>query len=183
MRQKSMRVMFLALGTSLGLMAATAAGSTITLQDKNSTVAIDPDSSPSTGVDSWYVNNNVNQLAQQWFWYRIGASGPESSIDALGNMTSSPYFGTRGLSLSYSNSAQGLGVEVDYLLTGGGTSGGNSDLSETISITNTLAMAQTVHFFQYSNFNLESAAQDTLSFSNSNTVAQSSVDSSQRKWS
>lgn len=99
------------------------------------------------------------------------------SIDTLSNSTSSSYLGSRGVSLTYSNSTQGLSVEVDYLLTGGGASGGNSDLSETISITNTSAAPQLIPFSQYSNFTLEgSATGDSVSFPNTNTVTQSKAD-------
>lgn len=68
MKQNNMRVVFLAVGMSLGVMATTVAGSTITLQNNNSTVTINPGSS--AGVEDWTVNG-VNQLAQQWFWYAI----------------------------------------------------------------------------------------------------------------
>ena len=60
--------------------------------------------------------------------------------------------GTRGGYAVFSGS-NGLSVEVDYMLTGG-SSIKQSDLSETIRLTNTGTSSQTYHFFQYSNFNL-----------------------------
>src|SRR5258707_9537392 len=60
--------------------AASAHATTFTLSDKNSSATIDPSSQ--NGMFNWTVNG-VNQLAQQWFWYRVGSTGPESSINTL----------------------------------------------------------------------------------------------------
>ncbi len=152
----------LALGMSAGLMATTAAGSIlpITLQDGNSALTIDTD-----GVNNWSVNGQ-NQLVQQWFWYRLGTSGSASSIDTLGAPTLS---GTNSdnttAALTYSNT--GLSVKASFLLSGV-PSGGNSDLNETVTITNTSLSSQTISFFQYANFNLTGGSNDSVLFGNSN---------------
>ncbi len=170
MKRNGIHVVFLAIGMSLGLMATTTVGELITLQDNNSVVKINPDSQD--GVYSWTVNGG-NQLSQQWFWYRIGEVGGEASIDTLGNVQSGTYFGSRGAFVSYSDPDKGLSVEVTYLLTGGANVSGKSDLGESIRITNTSASAMQIHFFQYSNFDLNGVPEgDNLQFPNVNTVRQ-----------
>ncbi len=146
---------------------------TLSLTDGNSVVTLDP-SSPA-GVSGWSVDN-VNQLFQQWFWYRIGSSGPQSSIDTLG-LSSSSQVSPSEASVTYSGT-NGLTIQVTYLLTGGANLSGAADLGESIAITNNSPASQDVHFFQYSNFTLDtpttssSAAQDYVQFQNSNAVDQ-----------
>ena len=53
------------------------------ISDRNSTACVDVGSSSQSGMFNWYVDG-ADQIAKQWFWYRIGASGPEQSIDTLG---------------------------------------------------------------------------------------------------
>ena len=55
-----------------------------TLTDANSTVSVDLNG-PNAGMNAWTVNG-ISQLAKQWFWYRIGSTGPEASVDSLGNL-------------------------------------------------------------------------------------------------
>src|SRR5437588_8453978 len=83
-----------------------------TLVDGNSKATIQVNSS--AGMSSWTVDN-VNQLSQQWFWYRIGAASPESSVNtispAVATQTSAQQLTSR-----YANNQ--LSVTVDYLLQG-----------------------------------------------------------------
>ncbi len=148
--------------------ALPAQGSILTLTDSNSTVLID--NASQSGVFNWTVDG-VNQLFQQWFWYRIGPTGGESSIDTL----SAPSGGTtsaKSATVGYSG-ANGLNVEVDYLLTGGANGSGASDLQETITLTNTGAQSMDLHFYQYSDFDLNgSLGGDFVQFVNSNAVDQ-----------
>jgi hypothetical protein len=162
--------LFLVFGASLGLLTASASAGTLNLADQNSTAAITPSSS--AGLTSWTVNG-TNEAVRQWFYYAIGGGAP-SSLDTLG-LTSSGTFvfgsGTRGGFAIYTGS-NGLSAEVDYILTGGGTSATQSDLSETIRLTNTGTAAKTLHFYQYSNFNLSQGTGDSEQFTNANTVTQ-----------
>ena len=117
----------------------------ITLQDGNSIAKIDPYGQ--VGMFDWTVGG-IDQLKRQWFWYRVGSSGPESSIDTISAPTvtqSVPYQATT----LYGNPA--FSVEVTYLLTGGAAS---STLSETIAIVNHTATNLDFHFFQYSDVDL-----------------------------
>jgi hypothetical protein len=150
--------------------AMSARGATLTLTDQNSTVLIDPTSQ--AGVYTWNVDG-VNQLFQQWFWYRIGSTGGESSIDTL----SAPSGGTtsaNSATVSYAGT-NNLSAQVQYVLTGSSTGSGASDLQETITLTNTNTGSQSIplHFFQYSDFDLNgSPGGDFVQFINANAVDQ-----------
>ena len=52
-----------------------------TLSDGNSSFRVD--ASRQRGAFDWDVDGQ-DQLNQQWFWYRVGDSGPEASLDTLG---------------------------------------------------------------------------------------------------
>lgn len=102
------------------------------------------------GMNNWTVDG-VNQLYQQWFWYRIGSHGGENSIDTLGapSVTSA---GPGLLSTTYANSR--LSVEVDYALHGGSDGSGTADMNERITLRNVSTSSYTLHFYQYSDFDL-----------------------------
>ena len=57
----------------------------VTLTDGNSVALLDPTSQ--AGMYYWAVQNTPNtyqnQLNQQWFWYRVGTSDPERSINTI----------------------------------------------------------------------------------------------------
>jgi hypothetical protein len=152
---------------ALALSVLPALGSTLTLSDLNSQVLIDTTSQ--SGVYSWTVDG-VNQLAQQWFWYRIG-SGRESSVDTLG----APTGGTtsaNSATFSYAGS-NGLTAQLKYALTGGNNGSGTADLGESITLTNTTGGTMDLHFFQYSDFDLAGqATKNFVQFINANTVDQ-----------
>jgi len=128
----------------------------VTLTDNNSIAQIDTGSS--AGMFNWSVLNGgqyVPNLSQQWFWFRVGNSGPEHPINTI----SAPTIQTpdaRTLYTRYNNGS--YGVSVSYLLTGysPGHAGADafSDIAETITITNGTAAPLDFHFFQYSDFDL-----------------------------
>jgi PEP-CTERM motif-containing protein len=129
-------------------LASSADAQIITLVDNNSVAQINVGSS--SGMFNWNVDGQ-NQLAQQWFWYRVGALGPEQAINSI----SAPALTTpnaRTLYTSYNNGA--IGVEVDYQLTGFSPGSGLSDVQETITINNRTQSLLDFHFFQYSDFDL-----------------------------
>jgi hypothetical protein len=106
--------------------------------------------SSQAGMYNWSVDG-VNQLYQQWFWYRTGNKGGESSIDTLGAPTVSSA-GPGLLSTTYANSK--LSVEVDYSLHGGAAGSGSADMAETVTLRNLSSSSLSLHFFQYSDFDL-----------------------------
>lgn len=139
----------------LGVMASALAASVwqsqaqiVTLTDQNSVAQIDTGSS--AGMFNWSVQGQ-NQLAQQWFWFRVGPSGAEHPINTI----SAPTITTpnaRTLYTTYNNGA--FSVEVDYSLTGGSAPSGRSDIGESIRINNLTGAPLDFHFFQYSDFDL-----------------------------
>jgi hypothetical protein len=129
-------------------LATPAAQADVMLTDLNSTVTIDPTSQ--AGINGWIVDG-VNQLYQQWFWYRIGDSSGQSSIDTL----SAPVITQitpKQVDLTYQNDQ--LKVEVDYTLTGGASGSHASDLGEIVRVTNVSSQAIPLRFFQYADFDL-----------------------------
>jgi hypothetical protein len=125
-----------------------------TLSHMNSSVEVDTGSS--LGVYDWIVDGD-DQLAQQWFWYRIGDTGPETSLDNLtGDLDAdTTYLGTRGLVVERGSST-GLYVMVDYKLTGASAGSGKSIMAEEITLQNNSQSGIELHFFQYSDFDLAS---------------------------
>lgn len=137
-----------------------------TLIDDNSQVDIDP--TTDAGTYTWLVDG-VDQLSRQWFWYRIG-DGPEQSIDTVSApVVLAPHPSI--LFLTYANSD--INVEIRFTLDGGAAGSGASDMGEQISITNPGLEPLDLHFFQYTNFDVQGTAlSDRGMFTNSNTVRQ-----------
>jgi len=136
-----------------------ASAAPFTLTNANSVVTIDPGSQ--FGAYDWTVDGD-NVLYQQWFWYRVGG-GSEASIDTLSLSAA----GASDLDLDGFNDAlylkylgAGFMVEVKYSLTGGTAGSHNSDIAETIKISNTGTSSLDFHFFQYSDFDLGPGLQD-----------------------
>jgi hypothetical protein len=138
---------FCIIASALAAPARQSQAAIITLVDNNSVAQVDNGSS--AGMFNWSVDGQ-NQLAQQWFWYRVG-NNPEASINTI----SAPTITTpnaRTLYTTYNNGA--FSVEVDYSLTGGLAGSGHSDIGESIRINNLTATPLDFHFFQYSDFDL-----------------------------
>jgi len=119
------------------------------LSDNGSTADIDTGSS--AGMYNWFVGNQ-NQLNQQWFWYRVGSGGAEAPINTIGPaVITNP--DSRNMSVTYANSS--FSVRIDYFLTGGSL---DSDIAESIRISNLTGSALNFHFFQFSDFNISGTA-------------------------
>ena len=133
----------------------------ITLVDGGAVAQINAGSQ--AGMFNWTIQG-IPLLAQQWFWYRLGPTGPESSIDTIAAPTITLSSGTRGVTLGYA-SLQML-VQIDYLLTGSAPVASGqvavSDIAETIRIQNTSAAPLDLHFYQYSDFDLGAGGGDTI---------------------
>lgn len=129
----------------------------VTLTDQNSVAKVDVDSN--AGMYQWNING-IPQLAQQWFWYRIDPQAYVQPINSISSATYNQLAGPNTLFTKYENSQ--LRVQINYTLTGGTSS--DSDILESISVKNNTAAAFTLHFFQYSDFDLDgSASGDTVS--------------------
>ena len=134
--------------------AATPAAASVMLSDANSVIEFDLGSP--RGLHSWLVDGREH-LSQQWFWYRVGGTDPETSIDSL-DLEASILSDLNGDSLDDTLYARYMGtgfkVELWFILAGGAPGSGASDLGEIIRITNTGNEALDFHFFQYADFNL-----------------------------
>lgn len=155
--------MVVAAAVCLGL-ATLQADASIMLRDANSIALFDLASA--SGLHSWTVDGN-EYMYQQWFWYRAGPNGPESSIDTLRldgdpvmtDMNHDPDHYEDTLYARYLGA--GFKVELWFILAGGAQGSGVSDLGEIIRITNTGSQNLDFHFFQYADFDL-SDNNDTL---------------------
>jgi hypothetical protein len=120
----------------------------INLNDGNSTVAIN--TAAQGGMFLWNVDG-VNQLSQQWFWYRVGSAGPERSIDTISAPVITPM--SANVAAATYNNGQ-FSVRTTYTLGGGLPGSGASDIGESISINNLTGSPLQFHFFQYADFSL-----------------------------
>ena len=119
----------------------------------------------SIGMNSWTVGGVAeSQLDQQWFWYSINGSAPQS-IDQLGDLSTS-YNGPNDLTVTY-GAADGVQVNVDYVLHGNGVNSGAADMMEYIWIDNYSDSSVNFTFYQYSNFNLLQNNNNNVSISGS----------------
>lgn len=152
----------------LALAAQPAQAAIVNLSDHNSSVQINDSSSQ--GMFTWNIDN-VDSMFQQWFWYRVGSDGGEHSIDTISAPTTT-ILDAGTARISYSNSE--LSVSVQYTLVGGSNGSSQSDVGELIRIQNNTQSQMTLHFFQYSDFDLcGSIGGQTVTFVNANTVDQS----------
>jgi len=117
-----------------------------TLSQNDSSAQIN--TSSQAGMFNWSVGG-VNQLAQQWFWYRVGSAGPEASIDTIAPVSASQTLANK-LTTTYANST--ISVKTAYTLLAPGN--GTATMSEQITVMNTSAISQDYHFFEYSDFDL-----------------------------
>lgn len=158
----------LACGAAAMLLVASAAHADVVLTDGNSTAVINPTSQQ--GMYSWTVDGH-SQLYQQWFWYRVGSSGPEHSIDTL-TLTSQS---SSANSWTGTYTGNGFTITTSYTLLGGLGGTGTADIAEVIRINNTGTAPLDFHFFQYSDFDLDgTTGGDSVALSGNNTWVQSS---------
>lgn len=175
-------VRFLSVGMvvlGLAVVATPASAVPLTLTDRNSVVGIDPDLQ--AGMYTWAVSG-VDSMFQQWFWFRTAAAVPEMSLDTLAPVgavaTDTNPFVDPGLdTLSIRRGTAGsFYVDVSYILRGGVAGSPNSDVGETITITNDSSAPLSIWFFQYSDFDLcGQIGGQTATFTANNTVRQSGV--------
>jgi len=144
------RVPLLILLLALALLVAPRAPAALyTMTDANSTASVDPNSQ--SGMYNWTVDG-TSLLYQQWFWFRVGSTGGQSSLDTLPVTATSS--APDALDLDFTGT--GFTVHIEYDLTGGTAGSLTSDLGEIITITNTTDRSLDFHFFQYSDFDLAS---------------------------
>jgi hypothetical protein len=154
---------------------ATLLNQVTTLTDRNSTAQIDDGSQ--MGLFTWTVDG-YDQVFQQWFWYRVGSSGPENPVNAL-NLTARKVTdanfnaGDDHLVLEYTDPALRFVIQMSFDLSGGVANGRQSDIKEGIQILNTTASSLEFHFFQYTDFDLANTpGDDAVRIENGNLAFQ-----------
>ena len=123
-----------------------------TLTDGDSSVKVDD----VVGRAYDWTVGGVNQLNQQWFYYRPATSGAENgiqSISAPNSILSDPTL----LTTTYANAS--ISVQVKFTLIDSATPG-TSGFNEEITINNLSGAAMNLSFFQYSDYNLGGNAFD-----------------------
>lgn len=99
--------------------------------------------STSAGMYNWTVNG-VDQLAQQWFWFRVGNSA-ETPINSISAPTITQTL-AKLLTVTYANSWSS--VQISYNLTGNSSPGsGGSGITESIKLSNLTSSPLDFHFF------------------------------------
>lgn len=174
------------IGTSLAMAgvvggwdSSNALATTVTLNDANSTVRFD--SASASGEYDWVIDS-VDVLTRQWFWYRIGNSGPATSIDQIDatpvivTTDTAPNTGDNLLQLTYENTT--LKISLIYSLSGGQPGSGVATMTQFISIQAKQAITGPVWFYQYADFNLSANDIDSLNVTNGNTARQTGDDGS-----
>jgi hypothetical protein len=129
----------------------------ITISDTGSSIQINTDAGASVpGMFSWLVDTTEprgQQMGQQWLYYRIGETGPESPISSMGTLNVT-YTAANRVNLSYDNPLA-YGISIDYLLTDQTAGDGSATLARTISLINHGDVStDKVHLFMYSAFEL-----------------------------
>ena len=149
---------FLVVVVLLGLALSVATRSDaapLTLTTQNTLIEIDPASQ--AGMYTWRVDG-IDNLFQNWFWYRIGQTGSEFSIDTVSAPVVTGFDGGTEGTIVYQNPA--LRVAVTYSLTSGAPGSLQSALSEQVSVTNRTHSVLDLHLFDYTDFDLVGTAED-----------------------
>ena len=125
------------------------------LNDANSLVTIDASAPAPVGMTSYQVNG-IQEVRNQWFYYRIGNLGPENPIEAIGGLTFSQS-NARTLDLTYANAQ--YSARIVYTLTGGALGSGQSSLNQSITFLNKSTSSDlSLHFYDYSDFDLDATS-------------------------
>jgi hypothetical protein len=140
---------------------------TVNLTDGNSTAAINLGSTP--GLSSWTIDSN-QMLGQQSFWYRIGPSGPASSLNSLTLQTTPSAtsdvdfdgFADTFYARYASVGSNSFTIDVRWSLAGGLSGSHVSDIAEVVTVNNLGGTALDFHLFEFTNFQLPGGANTAM---------------------
>lgn len=151
---------------------------TYILTNYNSTASIDTASQ--SGFYDWTVDG-LNYLRQEQFWYRVGSTGPEHSIDtltfvsAVASDTDLDFLNDK-LVVNYSSAASSFTLQATYQLFGTAFPSSNSDVKESIKIINTASSGSLdIHLFDYGHIVLNGPGNDNIYMVGSSTVIQTNA--------
>jgi len=158
--------------TMLALAVVPAWADTITLQDLGTTATIQTtDQAGRVGMTNWSIDG-TNYLYEQWFWVRVGDAVGQTSLEQLyqgytqdpGNLTTA--------TMKFATPEQ-VTIDIVYGLLGGGVGSGTADITEQIRIRNLSGRTQTIHFYQYCDFDLGGVgSSDTVWMDSATLVSQ-----------
>jgi len=147
--KKSILVMVVGLGVLASSQSAWALSASLT--DMNSEAQLSD-----SGTIGWEVNG-INHMAQQWFWLRVGDTGPERMVNK-DNFTEVytvtfpvPAF---GMVSNYYDPQTMLDITVLETLMGGMPGQQWSDIAQTVRLNNHGPASLEVHLFQFVNLDL-----------------------------
>ena len=120
----------------------------ITLNDANTQLQINP--ATKAGVFRWSVDGQ-DILARQWFWLRVGTSGPERMISDISAPTLLN-LGAKSLDASYSNGS--MAITASFILNGQAPGSGISGMAELFHVVNLTTTPLDFHFFECTDLNL-----------------------------
>ena len=142
-------------------------GSTVVLENGNTTATFNTESGDAgvKGLSSLEVDN-VDHVNQMWYWFRVGNSGAEQSFDELNQVVPPMAFDLDGeagndfVLMKYRDSLDRFDVSVSYFLSGGSSGSEQTNLSQTVKITNLTNSDLDFHLFQYADLNLNNSPLD-----------------------
>jgi hypothetical protein len=155
MRRRPRFVLVCIFALAILLTAVPSHATLINLVNGNSVTQIDPASS--AGQMNWLVDG-ANQIAQQWFWVKIGA-GSAVPISSLSPPT---LVAQNSNSVTLSYTGMGVTAQTTFTLNGGSAGSGVSDIPISINVTNNTATATSISIFEYANFDLNASAAGDL---------------------
>ena len=158
MNPSGRRILLVAVAVAIGMPVGSVMGG-VTLTDGNSLVEFNFGDEPGEelGMYEWAVDG-VSHMYQQWFWYRVGETGGEASLDTLDMIGGPVIKDTSGdgnadaVGVTYGGA--GLEVALMFILVGGPAGSEHSTILETIAATNVGTGTTDLHFFQYADFDL-----------------------------
>ncbi|TVQ54624.1 MAG: hypothetical protein EA355_11435, partial [Rhodobacteraceae bacterium] len=147
--------------------ATGATAATFTLEDRNSRVVFETQTSADGfsrhGMVAWEVNG-INHMYEQNFWFRFAGDTRDTPLASLPttfaqSFDTNEFVGDDLLSLTYNN-AGFFTANVRYSLSG--SDGCCSDIAEQVNITNTSSSPFTMIFTEYTDFDLSGTIGDTF---------------------
>ncbi|MBC7962183.1 MAG: putative Ig domain-containing protein, partial [Steroidobacteraceae bacterium] len=141
----------------LSLLVSTSEAAEYVLNNRTlnrNTLAVVDDATASTGLYSFKVDGK-ELMWQQWFWYRVGSTGGEASLESLGVpvVTST----ATSVSLTYTKPGE-FSISVLYQLTPYAVGQYRADLKKTVKITNISTQPLDFHLFEYSDYEITQLA-------------------------
>ena len=116
-----------------------------------------------TGMVDWKLDG-IDHLKRQWFWVRVGDSGPEKLLDGNNFIETfstfpSPAFGSFA---NYFDPGTRLDISVFDMVVGGIPGRQWSDIAQTVRLRNYGAGYLSVHLFQYVDLDLGGTAEGDI---------------------